>query len=155
MSTTDGINEPKDYSDGRTKQAFKDSTDINKLLARAAKGETISHLAKHGAMYGDFTDIDDLLTGMTRLQKGQAIFADLPGEIRREFNQDAGAFFNYVNNPENSERLSELLPGLAERGTQLVDTRKPENIDNDPIVKAAPPEAAPEPAPAAPPPPEA
>ncbi len=130
-------NEELDYSDGRTKQAFADSTDINKLLARAAKGETITHLAKYGAMYGDFTDIDDLLTGMSRLQKGEEIFAKLPGEIRREFGQSLSGFFNFVNDPENSDKLGALLPALANIGTQLRPiTRTPENIDKDPIVVA-------------------
>ena len=80
----------KDYSDGRTKQSFKDGTDINKLLYKAAKGDSISHLAKHGAVYGDFSDIDDLLTAHNRLERGKQIFMDLPGEVRAEFNNNPG-----------------------------------------------------------------
>lgn len=107
------------YPDGRTKQAFKDSTDINKILVKAQKGDTISHLAKHGAVYGDFSDIDDLLTAQTRLATGQRIFDQLPGEIRREFEQSPAKFYNYVNDPANADQLANLLPGLAERGNQL------------------------------------
>ncbi len=136
-----------DYSDGRTKQAFKDSTDINKLLAKAAAGETITHLAKHGAVYGDFSDIDDLLTGMARLKKGEQIFAELPGEVRKEFDQSPQKFFNFVNDPKNADRLTQLLPGLAAPGRQITSVnRTPENIDIDPVVVAnpEPPGAAPE-----------
>lgn len=116
---------PKDYSqDGRTKQAFKDQTDINKLLARAARGDTISHLAKHGAVYGDFSDIDDLMTAQARLAKGVEIFQALPAEIKREFNQSPAEFFNFVNNPENEEKLPEVLPALAARGQQFVSPRR-------------------------------
>ncbi len=137
----------KDYSDGRTKQAFKDSTDINKLLMRAQQGETISHLAKHGAIYGDFTDIDDLLTGMTRLERGNQIFAQLPGEVRCEFDQSPQKFFNFVNNPQNSERLEELLPALAAPGNQF-RTMDP----SIPPVTAEPEPTPPGPTPPAPPP---
>ncbi len=157
MSVTLDLEE-KDYSDGRTKQAFLDSTDINKILAKVAQGETVTHLAKHGAVYGDFSDIDDLLTGMNRLKKGRAIFADLPGEIRKEFDQDVGKFFNFVNDPANKDRLEELLPDLTARGRQLQPiNRNPQTIDKDPIVVANPeptpaaPPAPPEPPPAAPP----
>lgn len=115
---------PKDYSDGRTKQAFKDQTDINKLLAKAARGDTISHLAKHGAVYGDFTDIDDLLVAQQRLAKGQEIFDALPGEIKREFNQNPAEFFNFVNNPANQDKLPEVLPALAARGQQFIAPRR-------------------------------
>lgn len=118
-----------DYTDGRTKQAFKDQTDINKLLARAAKGETLSHLAKHGAVYGDFSDIDDLLTAHDRLQRGQAIFDRLPAEVKREFDQDVGKFYNFVNNPENRENLGEILPDLAKPGQQMpAPTRTPQTV---------------------------
>ena len=124
------------YTDGRTKQAFKDTTDINKLLAKAQKGEAISHLAKHGAMYGDFTDIDDLLTAQTRLKKGEEIFNKLPGEVRREFNQSPAEFFNFVNDPKNVDDLENLLPSLAQRGDQRVHPRRtPKTIEDDPQVK--------------------
>lgn len=131
------------YKDGRTKQAFKDSTDINKLLFKASQGEAISHLAKHGAMYGDFTDIDDLLTANERLTRGRAIFAELPGEVRREFNQDASAFFKFVNDPANVDRLPEILPGLAQANDQLPEiARTPERMaaipDPDPSPESGP-----------------
>lgn len=109
----------KDYSDGRTKQSFQDSTDINKILLKASKGDAISHLAKHGAMYGDFTDVDDLLAAHSRLERGKAIFKQLPGEVRREFQNDVGKFYRYVNDPEHREKLGELLPGLTKPGNQL------------------------------------
>lgn len=109
------------YEDGRTKQSFKEATDINKILARAAKGEAISHLAKHGAAYGDFTDVDDLLTAHQRLERGYAIFNELPGEVRREFQNDLGQFFRYVNDPANVDRLPELIPGLTAPGDQMQD----------------------------------
>ena len=104
------------YSDGMTKQAFKDQTDINKILQRAQKTGTISHLAKYGPVYGDFTDIDDLLTAHQRLARAQEIFSELPSEVRREFDQDPAGFFNFVNDPANRERLKEVLPEIAKAG---------------------------------------
>lgn len=116
--------EEKDYSDGRTKQAFKDQCDINKILRKWQKTGTISHLAKYQPIYGDFSDIDDLLTAQARLKQGQAIFDQLPGEIKREFGQSAAAFFKFVNNPANADNLHKVLPALAESGTQMPDVGK-------------------------------
>lgn len=117
-----------DYEDGITKQAYKDECDVNKLIARAQRGDTLGHLARHGAMYGDFSDIDDLLTAHARLQKGMEIFNDLPSEIRNEFYNDAGRFFNYVNDPKNVDRLGELLPGLAAPGRDLPPVGRPKEV---------------------------
>ena len=104
----------------RTKQSFKDQADINKILARAQHGDTISHLAKYGAVYGDFTDVDDLLTAHEKLTRGTEIFNDLPSEVRREFGQDPVEFFKFVNDPANADRLADVLPDLAKPGTQRV-----------------------------------
>ncbi len=109
------------YDDGRTKQSFRDETDINKILQRAQKTGTISHLNKYEAKYGDFSNFD-FLTTQLQLAEGKEIFADLPSEIRSEFNQSPSEFFAYVNDPANKDDLLKKLPGLAAPGRQNIDT---------------------------------
>lgn len=129
-----------DYSkDGMTKQSFKDSTDVNKILAKFQKTGVISHLAKFGPEYGNFSDVD-FMQAQVALARGKEIFEALPAEVKREFKQDAGAFFAFVNDPGNKDRLKEVLPAIAEPGSYFPEVvRKP--------VGAAPPQP---PAPAAP-----
>ena len=107
------------YADGMTKQSFKDQTDINKIMAKAQKTGTISHLAKYEPMYGDFSDVDDLLTAHSRLERAEEIFSELPSEVRREFGQSWSKFFRFVNDPANRDRLKELLPEIAKAGGYL------------------------------------
>lgn len=111
--------EEKVYGEGLTKQSFKDSCDINMILKKAQRTGTISHLAKHGPEYGDFAAFDFFET-QNKIARGKSIFEALPSEIRREFDQDPGLFFEYVNDPANAGRLSELLPGIAKPGNQIV-----------------------------------
>jgi len=113
LGTTDAV-----FEKTRTKQAFKDETDINKLLQRAEKTGTISHLNKHEAHYGDFTGFD-FLEAQLKLSAGADIFAELPAQVRSEFDQSPAQFFDYVNDPANKDRLGVLLPALAEPGRQL------------------------------------
>jgi len=108
----------KKYNDGRTKQSFKDETDINKIMARFTKTGTISHLAKYEGTYSDFSDFD-FHEQQNMLSRGEEIFANLPAEIRREFSQSPAAFFKYVNDPENRKMKDRNLPALAEPGDQL------------------------------------
>jgi len=151
-----GTEQPK-YTDGRTKQSFKDETDINVILKRAQKSGTISHLAKHEGRYADFSNFDFLNTQIMLAQGGQ-IFADLPVELRSEFNQSPAQFFKYVNDPANVDRLSELLPALAAPGRQNLSVSQVEPADvvaakeaaDTPLPKEGKkaPEAPPEPPPA-------
>lgn len=113
---------PKDYGPGRTKQAFKDDADINKILARAQKAGSLSHFERHGAMYGDFSDLPtDPFEARAALERGKAIFGELPSEIRRDFQNDPLRFFEFVNDPANKDRLPELLPAIAKRGRYFPD----------------------------------
>lgn len=135
------------YDDGLTKQSFADETDINKLLQRAQKTGTLSHLEKFEGQYGDFSDFDFFENQLT-LVRGREMFDELPSELRREFQNQPGEFFAYVNNPANAGRLRELLPALAEPGRQHLDvsgrtppddpTNRPAGADQTPEVQPAP-----------------
>ncbi len=140
-----GSPEVLEYKDGRTKQAFRNETDINKILAKAQKTGVISHMAKHQPQYGDFAEFD-FLEVQTKLAEGRQMFAELPSEIRSEFNQDPAEFFDFVNDPENADRLPELLPALAQPGRQNIqpDAQLDPPADDPPEV---PPEADPVPDP--------
>ncbi len=141
----------KDYKKtGMTKQSFKDETDINIILKRAQKSGTISHLSKYEARYGDFSGFD-FSEAQIKIAQGGEIFDALPVELKREFNQSSAQFFDYVNNPENKDRLAELLPDLALPGTQMV--RVSSVVTADETDPEPDPEPEPESAPAAPEPP--
>ena len=106
----------KDYSDGRTKQAFKDSCDINKILKKAQKTGSLAFAEKYGEQqFGEFEGYD-LLEAYEKIDRANEIFGELPSEVRNEFGNDALAFAGFASNPENSGRLQELLPAIAEPG---------------------------------------
>ncbi len=110
--------EPKDYSDGRTKQCHADECDINKIMARFDVTGTISHVAKYEGVYADFSDFD-FHKQLGMLTRGREIFDDLPAELRQEFGQSPAAFFDYVNDPANKDKLRDKLKGLASPGRQM------------------------------------
>ena len=127
------------FKDGRTKQSFRDETDINQILKRAQKSGTISHLTKYEARYGDFSNFD-FFEAQLQLAKGGEIFADLPMELRREFNQSPAEFFDYVNDPANKDDLARLLPALAEPGRQNIDVKTANADDEKAVLEAATPD---------------
>lgn len=112
--------QPDDYSDGRTKQAYKDQCDVNRIMARAERAGGLAHLVRHGAQYGDFAGFD-FMDAQLKLARAKEIFEELPAKIKKEFNNNAGAFFEFANDPDNAGRLEEIFPVLAEPGRQLPD----------------------------------
>ncbi len=125
MSLNGPAKQVKKYTDGRTKQSFRDECDINLIMERAAQTGTISHLTKYEGVYADFSDYD-FFEHTQKMTQGREIFDDLPAEIRREFGQSPAAFFAYVNDPANINDLVTRLPELAKPGTQLNTTVAPD-----------------------------
>ncbi len=96
----------------RTKQSFREESEINNIMARYVKTGIVDHLSKFGGDYGFATDVD-FHSAMNIVVKADQMFDALPAEIRRRFNGDPGEFLEFVQNPENQEELIEL--GLAKR----------------------------------------
>ncbi|AXL15078.1 internal scaffolding protein [Microviridae sp.] len=134
----------KVYDDGRTQQAFKDETNINKIMQRAQQTGTVSHIAKYAPFYGDFADFD-FFENQRKLTLGREILDQAPSEIRAEFDNSPEKFFAYVNDPENVDRLPELLPMLAAPGKQNIDVTgktpppAPSGAPSEPPASGTPP----------------
>jgi phage internal scaffolding protein len=98
--------------DDLAKQAFKDESDINNIIARYNKTGVVEHLNRVSGRYGDF-DAIDFHTAMNTLVEAQAVFDDLPAYIRDQFNYDPAAFFDYVADPANASALGLTPPQEA------------------------------------------
>ncbi len=76
-----------------------------------------------------------------KLAKGQQLFDSLPSEVRKEFGQSPQEFFDYVNDPENADRLGKLIPDLAKPGRQNIDVsgaKPPLEQSEEPVVAPKP-----------------
>ncbi len=115
-----------------TEQNHKDTCDVNKIMARYKKTNTIDHLNKYGPMYGDIPSID-LLTAMETTKKANEMFDALPSAVRNKFENQPGLFLDFVQNPENESEMQEL--GLSNGEAKPVIEPKPE-----PVPEPVPPE---------------
>lgn len=127
------------FGESKTKQSFKDSTDVNKILARYAQQGDVSHLQKFGGEYGDFSgyDFDE---HQRKLARGRELFDSLSPETRREFGHSPKVFFEFVNDPENVDRLDQVIPQIAAPGRYFPDVSAatpPAELQTTPIPESA------------------
>lgn len=100
----------------RTKQSFKDSCDVNKIVQRFQIKDANAHIVEFPPeAYGEFTGVD-LLGAHQQVERANEIFAKLPSEVRKEFGHDPFAFAQFASDPANNGRLSELIPAIARPG---------------------------------------
>jgi len=115
----------------RTKQSFREESEIENILARYTKTGVLDHVSRYGGEYG-FASSVSFHEAMNVVTKADQMFGDLPAKVRRRFGGDPGDFLEFVQNPENEEELIEL--GLA--------VRRPE-VEREAAVLPASAEAAP------------
>ena len=102
------------------KQSFKDQCDINRILDKAVRTGTLSHIARHEGFYSNELADFDYEAAQIQIAEANSVFYDLPAEIRAEFSNDPGAFRQFV--VQNDEKtIREKLPALAEPGRQFPD----------------------------------
>ncbi len=107
-----GTKQPTEYTDGRTKQSFKDETDVNQIIAKHTRMGTLSHLEQWGGTYGDWSDFD-FQDAQNQIANANSMFEQLPAALRNQFANSPEQFLKYVNDPANKDDLAEKLPELA------------------------------------------
>jgi phage internal scaffolding protein len=97
-------------------QHAKDECDINTIVRRfGLTGELPSNV--RAPQYGDFTDAVDYHTALNAVRAADEAFMQLPADVRTRFNNDAGAFVDFVSDDSNraeAEKLGLVLPKAAE-----------------------------------------
>lgn len=93
---------------GVTKQSMKDETDINNIMKRYKAGGMISHVQNRSPVYMDVSQIVDYRTAIEQVRATEEFFQGLPATVRREFEDDAAAFLDFVSNPANKQTAEEM-----------------------------------------------
>jgi hypothetical protein len=111
-----------------TQQHFTEESQINNIIAYHDRTGIIKNVQKGIAQYGDYSEINEYRESLDMIRAADENFAQLPSDIRRRFNNNAGEFFEFATNPQNEQSLIEM--GLAkarpeEVGDNLANTAAP------------------------------
>lgn len=105
-----------------TKQEFRDECNVNNILDKYQRTGIITHLKQNKGAYDDFTQHGSYQESLNNVIEAENAFMALPSSIRKKFNNDPGAFCEYVANPENHSDLVEM--GLAKPKPEKKERRK-------------------------------
>ena len=119
-----------------TQQHFKDETDIQKIIRQHDKTGLIRHVQRGVAQYGDYSEINEYREALDVVMAADASFAALPASVRRQFNNDAGEFFEFATDPSNADAMVEMGLMAPERPTAASPAVEP--ADSSPADQSAP-----------------
>lgn len=90
---------------GLTEQSHTEECDINSILHDYTRTGFMRHAKSNAGRYDDVT-ATDFAEAQIAVANVKSMFEALPSQIRKEFNQDASNFLNFVQNPENATELA-------------------------------------------------
>lgn len=102
--------------EGRTHQSFLDEADINTVMGKWRTHGFRPDVNLKTPVYGDFSNGEDYLAAVQGVKNAEAVFMELPAKLRAECNHDPGKLIEFVDNPENLEKLREY--GVLEDSTE-------------------------------------
>lgn len=119
-----------------TKQSFKKECDINNIMKQYMKTGLIAHAAQYAGRYEDVASAVELQEVIQIIADAGEAFASLPAEVRKRFENDAGQFLAFVENPENLEEVNAM--GLG-RSADAPEADLALNTEPTPVAPDPPP----------------
>lgn len=120
----------------RTKQSFKDESDINNIMKKYVKTGVLDHVKDNPGQFMDLPEMVDYQEALNIVIKAGEAFDDLPGTIRRRFDNNAVEFLDFMNDPENIDESVELgLRELVEPDEPILEP--PDSPTEEPAVPPA------------------
>lgn len=109
-----------------TQQHMAQEADIRHIIKKHDRTGIISHVARGVAQYGDYSQVNEYREALDIVRNASNSFMELPADIRKQFNNDPGEFFEFATDPANSEKMVELGLKAAPPSPepQLVDVAK-------------------------------
>ena len=109
-----------------TQQHFGKEADIKNIIKKHDRTGIISHVARGVASYGDYSMVNEYREALDIVNASTASFMELPADIRKQFNNDPGEFFEFATDPKNGDKMVAL--GLAEAPPLPEDRPHPEPL---------------------------
>lgn len=103
----DGVDCQK-AKDGMTKQEFRDTTDINKMVAQYELTGLVQNANGGVPMYGDVSEMLDYKEAADKVGRANSMFAALPAELRERFGNDPGRMISFLSEAKNVDEAVRL-----------------------------------------------
>ena len=91
-----------------TQQHFQEECDIVNIIKRHDRNGIIEHVHRGQARYGDFSEVSDYREALDLVKNAQEEFMTIPSDIRKQFDNNPGKFYEFITNPDNKTELEQM-----------------------------------------------
>lgn len=97
-------------------QHFKDDSDINRIVKQFVATGMVNATGRQALDPDTFYDVTDYQSALEAVRRADEVFMQLPAQLRERFDNDAGAFVDFVLDPVNASEIRAL--GLGKSGPE-------------------------------------
>jgi phage internal scaffolding protein len=94
--------------DTLAQQHFKDEADINRIVKQFVATGMVNATTRQALDPQVFYDVMDYQSALEAVRAADEVFMQLPAELRERFDNDAGAFVDFVSDPVNASEIRAL-----------------------------------------------
>lgn len=88
-----------------TEQCHKDDVSIQHIMRKFKKTGVLRHVNQYQGTYMDMTAALDYHEAQNLIAEANSIFETVPAHIRQEMDNDPTKFVDFMQNPENREKI--------------------------------------------------
>jgi len=140
------VNPTLNCGPGRTRQEFKEETDVNYILNRFNKTGMLTHTNNRLPQYGDFSEVADYATAHAAVTDANEAFNELPAHIRKRFGNSPQRLLEFLEDPANLDEAEKLGLVTIARGTETQksteksgqeDEKTESGTETEPVTKTS------------------
>ena len=105
-----------------TQQSHAAEADVRNIIKMYDRTGLIKNVQKGIAQYGDYSEVNEYAEAHRKVAEANEAFSLIPSEIREQFSNNAGLFFEFATNPQNKEKMIEM--GLAKAPEKAMEVAK-------------------------------
>lgn len=96
------------FGESRTKQAFKDQVNVNKIMKKYQKGQMIDHFTTVQPFYGDVSEIGSYQEALALVMRADELFSAMSSEVRDRFRNDPANMISFLADEKNRDEAVKL-----------------------------------------------
>ena len=97
-----------DPKKGLTEQHHKDRVNIHTIMRKYEKTGILEHVSQYKGEYMNLAGRPEFHEAMNIIAEAQQMFETVPAEIRKKFGNDPAEYVEFMQNPENRDKIEAL-----------------------------------------------
>lgn len=116
----------------KTQQQFLKECDVNEILKKYEKTQTLNHVNSIQGNFGDFSNVTDYQSSLNAVMAAHDSFMGLSADIRSKFGNDPGNLIQFLSDDKNYDQAYQLGLLDSQKAQAYLQSKNPSQPSVEP-----------------------